>query len=390
MDEEKFHAYEILSHEVLMATLGNPSYQKQGVHLADVYMNMADRDVGKAKKVMAYIEAVNKMDFPAESVDRKTEKMVRAALEMPSGAQNTIGIMQNLEVGIYTARRVASILKTFDAGSESPRRRRGHESAPLPEELPEPVNEEKKGKPKVEVNEEENLAEPRAVFHRKKKEVQPVKPIDRSNAINVNFSPGTDQYHGRKCMFHGESVVSVCPNCGTLFCMDCVTHLNACPRCRVPINFVDASQIPADADDHDVIETESQRKAIQQRWAMKRLAEADAQLKEKDRRTIVPDKDQQIERLMRQTKQVYENPPMQEPPAEAYRAAAEKFQPQAEEPVVEEQPEPEDEQSPEEIPPEERAAPPVNKKAEEKKEKLRELLESDQGNDESTRDMSRL
>ncbi|MGE5379365.1 MAG: hypothetical protein ACM3L5_00655, partial [Candidatus Saccharibacteria bacterium] len=382
-----------LSHEVLMATLGNPNYQKQGVRLADVYMNMTDRDVGKAKKVMAYIEAVNKMDFPAESVDRKTEKMVRAALELPSGAQSTIGIMQNLEVGIYTARRIVSILKTFDAGTAvAPRHRRAHESAPLPEELPEPV-EEKRAKQRPEaVEHEDDAEEPRAMFRKKKKEVQPVKPVDRSNAINVNFNPTSEQYHGRKCLFHGEGAVSVCPNCGTLFCMDCVTHLNACPRCRVAINFVDASQIPADKDDRDVIETESQRKAIQQRWAMKRLAEADSnKVKEKSYKALVPDKDQQIEKLMRQTTQRYNSSPAQEPPAEVYQPSVETFQPQAvEEPEVEEQPEAVEEPSPEEIPAEERAAPAVNKKADEKKEKLRELLESDQEDGESTRDMSRL
>jgi hypothetical protein len=342
---------------------------------------------------MAYIEAVNKMDFPAEKVDRKTEKMVRAALELPTAAQSTIGVMQHLEVGIYTARRIVSILKTFDAGTESPRRRKSHESAPLPEELPEPVQEEKQSSHRSEAAEpEDSVEEPRAIFRRKKKEAQPVRPIDRTNAVNVNFNPTSGQYNGRKCLFHGEGAVSVCPNCGTLFCMDCVTHLNACPRCRVAINFVDSSQIPADKDDRDVIETETQRKAIQQRWAMKRLAEADSnKVKEKSYRALVPDKDQQIEKLMRQATQRYNNPPVQEPPAEVYQPSVETFQPQlAEEPAVADEPESEAEPSPEEIPPEERAAPAVNKKAEEKKEKLRELLESDQGDGESTRDMSRL
>jgi hypothetical protein len=270
----------------------------------------------------------------------------------------------------------------------------------MPEELPEapaPARPEaRKARPQAEPEApSETVEQPeevRPMFRRnkKKEEFETPRPVDRTNATAVNFYPNGDQYHGRKCLFHGENVVSVCPNCGTLFCMECVTHLDACPRCRLAINFVDGSKIAVDVDDRDVIETETQRKAIQQRWAMKRLAEADTHVREKDRETLMPDKDLQVERLMRDTNKRYNNPPVQEPPQQAYRAAAQKFEAPPADVSVEEAMA-ELEPAPEEILPEQHApAPPVNKKADEKKEKLRELLDQEQGAQEESRDLSRL
>ena len=213
---------------------------------------------------------------------------------------------------------------------------------------------------------------------KKKEEFEPARPVDRSRAMTATYYPNTNQYHGRKCLFHGGEAVSVCPNCGTLFCMDCVGHLDACPRCRTPVNFVDGSQQAAAVDDRELIETEAQRKAIQQRWAMKRLAEADAQVKDKDRRTVMPDQDIMVEKLMRDTDR-YMAPRAQDAPPQAYQAAVQK--------VEAEQSMDQSELSPEELPPERSA--PTNKKAEEKKEKLREILDQETENQES-RDLSRL
>jgi hypothetical protein len=162
--------------------------------------------------------------------------------------------------------------------------------------------------------------EARPMFRRRtKEEERPPRPVDRSSAVTVSFNPGTNEYHGRKCLFHGESAVAVCPNCGTLFCMECVGHFDACPRCNLLINFVDQSKVPLAVDDRDLIETEAQRKAIQQRWAMKRLAEAEmgSQAKKREIRRS-PGREEDGGEADADTHRSYGAPLVQDAPKQAY------------------------------------------------------------------------
>jgi hypothetical protein len=333
--------------------------------------------------------------------------------------------MEHLEVGLYTARRIVTVIKSLEGEAAPPRQYQARANEVAHEAMMPPEHEIKKAKerPGSAIDDSPGeVQETRAMFRRKKKEEpMPARPVDRSNAVNVAYTPGADQYHGRKCLFHGEMAVSVCPNCGTLFCMECASHLDACPRCNIAINFIDQSTIPAAVDDHELIETESQRKAIQQRWAMKRLAEADmnSTVKQQEMHAIKPDREKMVEKLMRDTQKQYTAPLTQNAPKQAYRAATEKAaepslqdqiellqqdapQPQVYAPVEKAEAQPsrrqesvpveevyDSEPAPEEIPPEERVIP-ANKKTEDKKEKLRELLSQEEGPTEDSRDLSRL
>jgi hypothetical protein len=379
---------------------------------------MHDRDVEKAKKVMAYIEAVNRMDFPPQVVDKKTEKLVRAALELPSDAHTTLGVMEHLEVGLYTARRIVSIMNGLNPAASTPRQYQVTREGPrVLEDAPEPPVLRKRGRtqegaPLAEAEGVQARQEVRTTFRMKrKKETVPARTVDRSHAVTVSYQEGATQFHGRKCLFHGESAVSVCPSCGTLFCMECVTHLDSCPRCELVIDFVDGASIGQAVDDRDLIETEAQRKAIQQRWAMKRLAEADlsAKVKEREMRAVRPDKEVMVEKLMRETQRRYNAPLVQDAPRPAYRAAArqvEEEQPSLQDEIAflqQDAPEPQIYQpatvveedggdvgaipEPEEILPEERSS---TGKADDKREKLRELLEQEGEGSGEARDMTRL
>jgi hypothetical protein len=390
---------------------------------------------------MAYIETVNKMDFAPEAMDKKTEKMVRAALELPSSAHSTLGVMQNLEVGLYTARRIVCMLNSLSSGARAPppQHQVAHEGPLSRTEAPKaPIA---KGRVRsretvspADVEGSYERQEVRPMFRRKRREeVAPAKPVDRSKAVTVTYQQDTSQYHGRKCLFHGEAAVSVCPSCGTLFCMDCVTNLDICPRCQLAIDFVDGATIGKAVDDRDLIETEAQRKAIQQRWAMKRLAEADRnstvgekQLKavERELRAARPDKERMVERLVQDSQKRYAAPPVQNAPKAAYRAAAESVEeapPSLQEQIEmlqQDAPEPQVYQpasmtveampreaalaegeinevepveaapAPEEILPEEPA--PAVRRSEDRREKLREILEAEPEQAVEVRDLSRL
>ncbi len=352
LSEEKFHAYEELSHMVILATLGNPGYSRQGLHLADVYMNMPDRDVRRAKKIMAYIEQVNKMDFPDEVPDKTTERLLRAAMDLPQDAHSPIGVMEHLDVGLYTARRIVSILRSFSS-EPAPEVRRGpaQASAPMADEEVEDLPEVSSPRPQAREGrtapDEEPEApsmsqrEARPMFKkRRNEEEEATRSADRSKAILVRFNSEGAQYNGRKCLFHGEPAVAVCPNCGTLFCMECTGQMGSCPRCHTALDFVDTAKEPAPIDDRDVIETEEQRQAIAQRWAQKRLAEADRR-KEKERegskgnewdylteRSTMTDKDAAVARLLRDTERRYNmsTAKLQDAPAPVYRAAVRKVE----------------------------------------------------------------
>jgi hypothetical protein len=334
--------------------------------------------------------------------------------------------MQHLEVGMYTARRIVSILNNLSGRGEAPARQYQQpmrERAPAPAmEMPAPQEymPVAGGRPaRYEEPEAAERQEARPMFRKRKKdEERPSRAVDRSNATTVNFSPQTNEYHGRKCLFHGENAVAVCPNCGTLFCMECVDHIDVCPRCNLLINFVDQSKVPAAVDDRDLIETETQRKAIQQRWAMKRLAEADmnSQVKKREMRAATPDRDKMVQKLMRDTKMSYGAPVGQDAPRQAYQAALERVEEQ--QPTMQDEiaalqqdapepqvyapaqpapvsevsmapaPVPAEEPAPEELLPEDRS--PAVKKGDDRKEKLLEILSQEDLPSEESRDLTRL
>jgi hypothetical protein len=248
--------------------------------------------------------------------------------------------------------------------------------------------------------------EMRLFRNRRKAEADPPK-ADRSKAITVKYYPNTDRYNRRNCIFHGEPAVTVCPNCGTLFCMEC-TKVLECPRCHTPLNFVDGSIEPV--DDSDVIETEAQRLAIQKRWAQRRMAEAQGLTSKSkaghgptsrdamaERAIKIAEKVMKSDRPVEPTIQTFQSSSAAEPAAPRQRqaersastpkrrgasslvAAALAYQPPApaegtamEEPV------------PEEIVPQE-------KEEKDKLDKIRELLEQpDKEEGGATRDLSRL
>ena len=153
--------------------------------------------------------------------------------------------------------------------------------------------------------------------NRRKAEAAP-RQADRSKAITVMYYPDTDKYNRRKCIFHGEPAVTVCPNCGTLFCMECI-KIDECPRCHTPLSFVDGSK--EEVDDSDVIETEAQRLAIQKRWAQKRLADADKTSSRPKARSGPTTRDAMSERAMKIAEKVMVPDRPSEPTIQTFQSA---------------------------------------------------------------------
>ena len=72
-------------------------------------MHLPERDVGKAKEVLAYIEVVNNMNFPRSDRTR-TPSVCSVQSWLSRECPSTLGVMQYLDLGMYTARRIVSML----------------------------------------------------------------------------------------------------------------------------------------------------------------------------------------------------------------------------------------------------------------------------------------
>ena len=281
MSTEEFENYENVSKEILLKTLGNPRYARKGLYLSEVYTAMDEPDITNAKKILSYISQVNNMKFPTQAPDKETEKLLRTAFTMPSEYHTTLKLMEYLDIGIYMARQLMTIINSSNAAAY----RDSEEAVEAPMRY-----------------EAANTTTKREVSLFKKKPAEdaaPQKPIDRSKAVDVYYNTKSAQYRGRNCIFHDEQVVAACPKCGTLMCMQCASNFASCPRCHIPLNFKSGED--EEQEGSEVVLSEKQIKTIHQKWAMKRIADAERTQLKKDNYHPYPktDKEEMSTRLMR-------------------------------------------------------------------------------------------
>jgi hypothetical protein len=234
MGEAEFSEYEEMSRRVLMAAYRNPSVARHGLRLADVLMNLPERDIAVAKKVHSYVERVNEMEFRTGPPDPETEKLLRTALALPDDKRSAVGIMENLGVGIYTARKLMAMIQKFHGA--------GYKAAPV--RVKELHAEE--DKVELEPRAQKDLVE-RATERAAKAESRPPpkrpSPYEapelyvRSQREKKEAEPkeeGVSEVKGRRCLFHGGLAVMKCPSCDSVLCQEC-TSSGACPRCKAAL-----------------------------------------------------------------------------------------------------------------------------------------------------------
>jgi hypothetical protein len=255
LNDGDMQMFEDDSRYVLLAASRNPRVKETGLGLSDVMMALPNKDVVRARKVLSYIERVNKMELSHTIMDARTEKLLRTAMNLPDEKRNVMGIIETLGVGIYTARRLMSVIKTLKVNEpkpvpqepeEAPRLARRPvnpkewvESEPmaLPEQRPKRARPEPKKGPAVEYQVESGVPEVERkssrdpiifgdeqkdlyqTFYNQEKRPKKVEPAD---------------VQGRRCLFHGEAAVTVCPKCSSLLCGECARG-GLCPRCHAPI-----------------------------------------------------------------------------------------------------------------------------------------------------------
>ena len=133
LSEDEFASLEVQSRTALLMLLPfRPQRTGRACTLSDVYSSLPERDIAQAKRVLGYIEGVNDIDFTYVMPDQETEKLLRTALNMPEEKRNLFSLMEGLNIGVYKARNIMSIINSLKAG-ERPApmpRSKGQRAAP--------------------------------------------------------------------------------------------------------------------------------------------------------------------------------------------------------------------------------------------------------------------
>jgi tetratricopeptide (TPR) repeat protein len=234
MSPSEFAEYEDMSRRVLLAAYRNPSVARHGLRLADVMMNLPEKDVVVAKKVHAYIERVNEMEFKTVAPDEETERMLRAALQLPEEKRSTVGLMESLGIGLYRARKLTTMVQSFKGTGRRGKQVRVKELEV--EQEPVGLEEEPEGVTKDLVEratERGARAEPRArkpsPYDAPELYVKPHRA--KKPEAQAEEAAAMPDLKGRRCLFHGGLAVTKCGSCGAVLCSEC-TSSGACPRCK--------------------------------------------------------------------------------------------------------------------------------------------------------------
>jgi tetratricopeptide (TPR) repeat protein len=272
LNDADLDQFEEESRYVLMAAYRNPRVKETGLGLSDVMMALPGKDIVRAKKVLSYVERVNKMDLNHSIMDARTEKLLRTAMNLPEEKRNVMGIIETLGVGIYTARRLMAVIKTLRTNEPKPspaeeedvpkpRHRtvnpkewvESEEPIALPEQKPKRARPEPRQAPGVEYQVESGVP-----AMEKKPTREPIMFGDEQKDLYQTFynqekrpaKVEAADVPGRRCLFHGEAAVTACSKCSSLLCEECVRG-GLCPRCHAPIEGAVKSKKAAPAPKKD-------------------------------------------------------------------------------------------------------------------------------------------
>ena len=252
---EAFDRYERLSREVLIAVMLKRDLSSHGLRLCDITVNFPELKVSSAKRILDYIQAVERFQFTPEVSDPQTDSLLRQALELPSDQKNVLGLTRNLGVGVYQARQLVTILMTFHEGDvESPTislssivsesfgdyspyegdtaathlepRRRGRVR-----------DEELVAEEEYEEEEYEERTPPRRKPSkaRSRPRAQPSRRQASQKTAEEDEGEVPSDLVGRRCLFHGGIAISRCAKCKAVLCKECIRGSDVCPRCNAPL-----------------------------------------------------------------------------------------------------------------------------------------------------------
>jgi tetratricopeptide (TPR) repeat protein len=112
--EEKNKFEQDSNRTIVMALHDDPaSFEEHGLRLSDIVMGFPDYDIVKAKRLLAYINKADEMDMKVDEVDPDLEELLHRALELPRDRRNVNGLIMDMNLGIFEAKRVYAVLVAF-------------------------------------------------------------------------------------------------------------------------------------------------------------------------------------------------------------------------------------------------------------------------------------
>jgi tetratricopeptide (TPR) repeat protein len=194
-----------------------------GLRLCDITHNFTDYSVEESKRILSYIEKVSSLALKPEATP-ELDGLVRRAMDLPQEQRTTLGLVRNLNIGVYQAKKVQVNLSMFKGEGYEP------QAIKMEPIMGQDYHPEMKAP----------SAEPKAREPRPKKEA----PSKIKGA-----------FEDKMCRNHNAQAVTQ-HRCGQYLCNACVKGEENCPICGLPL---DEDRAPRPGTVHEEREEDSTR-----------------------------------------------------------------------------------------------------------------------------------
>ncbi len=201
-----WEAIENRSAEVMLKCFKNEKTASLGLRLCDIVANFTSYSLDECKQSLEYIRKVQQMNIIEGVEDSRFEKLMKKATKLRPEDRNTIGIVRNLNVGIYTGRLIMGSLAAMGKS--------GYRSDYVVVSPPVMAQESSI------YNDYESRQELMEQYYGKKESM----PEER---VEI-------QQEDEKCLYHGKDAIGECGACQTNICDECLTATGgSCPNCGI-------------------------------------------------------------------------------------------------------------------------------------------------------------
>ena len=199
--------------------------------LAELIFNFPDTSIPRGKRILSYLNKVDKLKVQAPApLPKEMEKLVRAALEMPPDKRTVADISRELGAGILTAKKVKAVLDHLGGETDMEKQEVAIESLRTSDA---PVRKARGSASAVAVD--KAMAEAAPTTTTKETTRPRVEPKAETKAAPLVCSV---------CKSNPPTIRHF--DCGQFVCDDCIRQANAtrsmskhlptiCPKCKMPI-----------------------------------------------------------------------------------------------------------------------------------------------------------
>ncbi|MBX8644319.1 MAG: tetratricopeptide repeat protein [Thermoplasmata archaeon] len=194
------------SAEIMMKCFRNIKTASLGLRLCDIVYNFPTYSLEEAKQSFEYIRKVQQMNLLEGIEDARFEKLMKKATRLKAGERNLIGIVTNLNVGIYTGRLILGSLAAMGKSGYRP----DYVVVSPPVESG--------------VQKEYDTYDARRELMEQYYGKQGETGTDYAGSVEENS----------RCLYHGAEAIGECSACQTNLCEECVSATGGCcPNCGV-------------------------------------------------------------------------------------------------------------------------------------------------------------